>query len=1062
MSTIGQSVGGIVGAVGGFIIGGPTGALYGAQLGIGIGGYIDPPKGPKLQGPRLSDLSVQTSTYGSPIPRIYGTVPIVGNVFWLEGNQLLEVVAQEEQGGGKGGGGGATVETFTYFATFALGLCAGPIAGVRRIWIGNSLFYDAGSSDPETVIASRSDAFILYHGTDTQQPDPRIQADRGAANVPAYRGHAYIVFNDLPLADYGNSLLGAQIKVEVIKTATPDSLALLSNTLRNGTPRLYGASALHADSSGTLYIFHNEENIHVSGFTGVHVRTVNGSDIRTSRITPQNTGTHLDGWADSPVMVTVSAGGCLTVQKRDGTTALAVIGTGLTNVSENAAYYQRGSIKQLIIEGAGATTIYDVSTGYMLPLLETTAASTYGQIHDIFIGQAINYAFTHTLQLVAYDRDWVYLWHVDLSAENIVISASIGVSDAIIREFAAGHVIINHLDDFWAVTASGYSYLGPAVGLSVGYEAHGGHHIAGNMWISYDAEHNRVNMVNLYPQATGQSSLGLIVAAECESSGLLTSADIDVTGITSAVRGYKVTNAGSIRAALLPLQGAWPFDVVQSGYQIKFIPRGTASVASVAADELDARASGDSPGVQITESREMDLVLPSKVSIKYLDAARDYDTNEQYAARIGDASSSLNQSDLEFPIVLTADEAAQKAEILLYMYWLERYDLSFKLPPAYIGLEPADVITITSDNAVYEVRLTAINYLSDSRLECAAKLNAASVYTSAASGETGDSVGATIGVSGPSLYVLADVPAITSDMNTAGFIAAMTGHTSAWPSGILFRSLDGGQTWSSLRGFSGPCVIGFCADTLGSAISSVIDKASLLTVLLVSGSLSSVSEAAMLNGANHFAYGVDGRWEIIAAENCVLQGDGSYILSDLLRGRFGTEHNTANHEINDALILLTDSDVAFISTDSSSIGLAVNYRGVTTGAAITSDPDHLFIYNGVNLKPLSPVYINGDRDPSTNDWTLTWIRRTRIGGEWRDFIDAPVSEDSESYEIDIYSDATYTTLKRTITATSQTAAYTSAQQVTDFGSNQATLYVKIYQMSATIGRGYPLTTSITR
>ncbi len=121
-----------------------------------------------------------------------------------------------------------------------------------------------------------------------------------------------------------------------------------------------------------------------------------------------------------------------------------------------------------------------------------------------------------------------------------------------------------------------------------------------------------------------------------------------------------------------------------------------------------------------------------------------------------------------------------------------------------------------------------------------------------------------------------------------------------------------------------------------------------------------------------------------------------------------------------------------------------------------------FTYNGVNLECLSPIYLNGNRHPTTNDWTLTWIRRTRVSGEWKDLIDAPLSETSESYEIDIFSDGTYVTLKRTLTAVTPTVAYTSAQQVTDFGSNQATLYVKIYQLSGIVGRGYPLTTSITR
>ena len=125
MSSGGQVAGGVLGAVAGFLIGGPTaslkGALYGAQIGMAIGGYLDPPKGPVQEGPRLSDLTVQTSTYGAVIPRGYGTFPVVGNVFWLENNALKETITKKKSGG-KGGGSKTTTKTYSYSATFAVGL----------------------------------------------------------------------------------------------------------------------------------------------------------------------------------------------------------------------------------------------------------------------------------------------------------------------------------------------------------------------------------------------------------------------------------------------------------------------------------------------------------------------------------------------------------------------------------------------------------------------------------------------------------------------------------------------------------------------------------------------------------------------------------------------------------------------------------------------------------------------------------------------------------------------------------------------------------------------------
>jgi len=233
--------------------------------------------------------------------------------------------------------------------------------------------------------------------------------------------------------------------------------------------------------------------------------------------------------------------------------------------------------------------------------------------------------------------------------------------------------------------------------------------------------------------------------------------------------------------------------------------------------------------------------------------------------------------------------------------------------------------------------------------------------------------------------------------------------------------------------------------------------------VLTSGALSSVSELLLFGGSNHFAYGDHGRWEIIGAKTCTLQGDGSYVLTDLLRGRQGSEGACGLHLAGDKIVLLDSSRLEFVAANLNSIGQARTYRGVTAGKTLDSASDIAFTYAGVNLECLAPVYLNGNRHPSTNDWSLDWIRRTRVGGAWRDYVDATLGEATQAYEVDIFSSNTYVTLKRTLTGlATPAAAYTSAQQVTDFGSNQATLYVKVYQISANVGRGYPLTTSITR
>lgn len=111
----------------------------------------------------------------------------------------------------------------------------------------------------------------------------------------------------------------------------------------------------------------------------------------------------------------------------------------------------------------------------------------------------------------------------------------------------------------------------------------------------------------------------------------------------------------------------------------------------------------------------------------------------------------------------------------------------------------------------------------------------------------------------------------------------------------------------------------------------------------------------------------------------------------------------------------------------------------------------------------SPAYtIHTQSYAGVGDWNLTWIRRTRVSGEWRSLVDVPLGETSEAYEVDIFSDSTYSVIRRTLISNTSSVTYTSAQQIADFGNKQTTLYLKIYQISSAVGRGYPLTTSITR
>ncbi len=194
------------GAALGTLVGGPIGGIIGRAVGGIAGNAIDQRifGGGKrrVEGPRLTDLRVMASEEGAAIPAVWGRMRVAGQVIWA--TNLEEVVSTETQkASSKGGGSGTSTSTttYSYFGNFAVGLCEGEIDGIGRVWAdGKVIDIDA--------VTSR-----LYTGSETQTPDSLISAVEGEA--PAYRGLAYIVFERLPLAKFGNRI--PQLSFEVFR-----------------------------------------------------------------------------------------------------------------------------------------------------------------------------------------------------------------------------------------------------------------------------------------------------------------------------------------------------------------------------------------------------------------------------------------------------------------------------------------------------------------------------------------------------------------------------------------------------------------------------------------------------------------------------------------------------------------------------------------------------------------------------------------------------------------------------------------------------------------------------
>lgn len=177
-------------AIGG-LFGGPLGGAIGALVGRSVDRAII--GSPTREGPRLKELAVSTSSYGSPVPRIYGRMRTAGTIIWS--TDLVE--HKDKQGGGKGK---PSYTTYSYSASFAIALSSRPLQGLGRIWADGNLLRGA-SGDMKT-----GGQFRFHTGHADQAPDPLLAAAEGLGQSPAYRDLAYVVFEDLQLGDFGNRI----------------------------------------------------------------------------------------------------------------------------------------------------------------------------------------------------------------------------------------------------------------------------------------------------------------------------------------------------------------------------------------------------------------------------------------------------------------------------------------------------------------------------------------------------------------------------------------------------------------------------------------------------------------------------------------------------------------------------------------------------------------------------------------------------------------------------------------------------------------------------------------
>jgi len=208
MST-GNIIGAVVGGIAGFFMGGPLGAIYGAGMGFSLGGMVDPntPDSPTPGAPDPSDLIV-SSTVGDPVADLCGTGKITGHLLAYGKERVVEHTETQETGG-KGGGGSVTQVTgYSYYMTWVLGICIGPVCELYSIYKGEDIVWEGvlhledAVNGEETITLDGVGSCTFYFGTSDQTPDSVFESIISDANFnSAYRNFCYVVFDDCKIGE---------------------------------------------------------------------------------------------------------------------------------------------------------------------------------------------------------------------------------------------------------------------------------------------------------------------------------------------------------------------------------------------------------------------------------------------------------------------------------------------------------------------------------------------------------------------------------------------------------------------------------------------------------------------------------------------------------------------------------------------------------------------------------------------------------------------------------------------------------------------------------------------
>lgn len=519
--------------------------------------------------------------------------------------------------------------------------------------------------------------------------------------------------------------------------------------------------------------------------------------------------------------------------------------------------------------------------------------------------------------------------------------------------------------------------------------------------------------------------------------------DVDASDLEGlAITGISSAGDQTRRSIIEQLQAVFLFDAIERGGKIVF-KRRNANTAYEIPDEYLGAYETSPPNEPYTLQYKDERELPRRLTINYLSKDKDYQQGAMSAYR--QITQSKNEQTVSVQMVMADTDAKQLAEVRLFEEWQNRKTLSLTLSNQFGWLLPGDILKVPIQEQKQNFMITKTTYGKPGLIKIEAVATTQQVYTSVGrvvDSETNPVIPPAPGNVSISLF---DLPLLPGETSAERVFAACTSD-GAFYGANLFRSNDGGGTWSYVGQVTQNAVVGTAITVLPPGNTVTWDEASTVDITLSHGTLESRPAGDVLNYFNAALIGA----EIVQFKQASLIAANTYRLSGLLRGRLGTEHEVGCHIANEPFLML--NSLQSISFPASEWHMDKLYRIGPSTLPVTNDKFRNYTVNldGIGARPYSVCHVSGFRD-GTGSLTVSWVRRARMNGDWKPYTDVPVGENSETYQVDVVS--ADGNIKRTITVNEPKAEYSANEQTADFGSLQAVVRVRIYQMSEVYGRG---------